>query len=513
MKTKASISIAGIAVFLVLIAAVSAVNATVVKVDPASQTVLSGGAFSVNITVEDVQNLKADQAYVWFNPAAMQVIAPGATEGDFLPSIGADTAFTFKLDNTAGWIKFMDAYYPATDPFTGETYNVSGSGTLATIYFKAVEGVECTYNLNLTDIILVNVTGDTIPTGVSNGTVILDETPPTVEITSPADGYWFDTEDVLISFRPWDNKDQLLNYSIFVDDEEVRNGTALNYTVTEVNLGQTIPECNHVIRVNVTDDLGLEGSAQITIHVDRTHPTVEIISPADGEWFDSEPVNVTFYPWDNKADMLNYSIFLDYVEVANGTAANCTNKEVSLGILLECDHVINVTVEDKAGKMNFTQITVNVDLTPPTVEIIEPIAGNYSSGCVRLNYTADDPGDCPSGINWTAYNLDGAGNVTITANTTIPGIDTGAHTLIVYVKDKADKQNSSEVIFAIYIADIVDDGIVNVLDLSALSDAAFTVPGDPDWNIRADLNCDNIVNVLDLNILADNAFNEYWGQD
>ena len=484
---------------LVLMMAASA-GATEVRVDPASQLVAAGDPFHVNVTVEDVEGMKGYAATLNFNPGAMQV--KGIIQGDILMAGGTPMPI-FSWDNVTGTATFASTL-GFFDPWT----TVSGSGILATIEFST-NNTEGTYDLILTGVELRDANNTLMPTDVVDGTVIKDNTPPTVEITSPADDHWFDSENVVITFHPWDNTDELLNYSIYVDDEEVDNGTAANCSNKEVDLGE-LPECDHVIRVNVTDDSGLNGSASITVHVDRTPPTVEIISPENCTWFDSEPVNITFHPWDNKDELLNYSIYIDGVLNKTGVAQNCSNKEVSLGILTECDHVINVTVEDNAGKTNSTEITIYVDLTPPTVEIISPESGNYSSTCVGLNFTAEDPGVCPSGIDWIGYSLDGGDNVTITGNATIGGLGAGSHNIVVYVNDTVGKEgNSSTVSFTLRPGDIDDNCHVYLSDLMELADAFNSHTGDPNWNQCADMDCNGHIYLSDLMILADN-FNVHY---
>ena len=361
-------------------------------------------------------------------------------------------------------------------------------------------------------VIRVNVTDYAGKTNFSEVMIHVDLTPPTVEILSPANGTWFDSEPFNITFHSWDNKAQLLNYSVFDDGVEVANGIVENCTTTNVTLNpEILGDCDHVIRVNVTDMVGKTNSSEVTIHVDLTPPTVEIISPANDTWFDNEPVNVTFRPWDNKAQFLNYSVFLDGVEVENGTIANYTEKEVNLGVLEECDHVIRVNATDKVGKTNSSEVTIHVDLTPPTVDIISPEEGMiYGTACIRLNFTAKDIGECPSGINEIYYVLDGGDPVTIPGNATISDIGPCEHTVVVYVKDKAGKENhSSEVSFTLYPGDITGDGKVNLLDLQRLGWALGSDPSSPNWNEAADLNCDNSVNVFDLQILAWNYMNDY----
>jgi hypothetical protein len=58
------------------------------------------------------------------------------------------------------------------------------------------------------------------------------------------------------------------------------------------------------------------------------------------------------------------------------------------------------------------------------------------------------------------------------------------------------------------VADINMDGIVDFNDLSYLASAWGTVPGDPLWDARADLNGDGIVNDADQTI-----FQQYYGDD
>jgi len=185
MKRRAGSIIMGVLVFLGLVFAVSAVDATVVKVDPPSQTVRSGDEFSVNVTVEDVTYMAADQVTLNFDPSAMQ--ATVIVEGDFLKSAGTTLGAGFEtIDNNIGFVTFA---YTLMTPGVG----VNGSGTLATVNFNtdpsAAAGV---YNLNLTDVLLADGDGNTMTVdAISNGTVTISTlTPPTPTptATSPPNG-------------------------------------------------------------------------------------------------------------------------------------------------------------------------------------------------------------------------------------------------------------------------------------------------------------------------------------
>lgn len=64
--------------------------------------------------------------------------------------------------------------------------------------------------------------------------------------------------------------------------------------------------------------------------------------------------------------------------------------------------------------------------------------------------------------------------------------------------------------------DINHDGKVDMRDIGTICRAYGTVPGDPDWNPKADLNEDAIINMLDVNIATANfgkTWKDYWGID
>ena len=155
-----------LALLFCVILSASTVGATTVKVDPATQDVTPGDAFSVNVSVEDVTYMGADQATLNFDQGVMSVT--GVTEGDFLKTGGGTVGAGMEIiDNVTGKVTF---FYSLTG---GPGIGVNGSGTLATIYFDtdsaAAPGV---YNLDLTDVMLADGDGNEMPEReISNGTI------------------------------------------------------------------------------------------------------------------------------------------------------------------------------------------------------------------------------------------------------------------------------------------------------------------------------------------------------
>ena len=145
-------------------------GATAVNVTPPTREVLAGDNFGVNITIENVTNMKTYGAKLNFDPRAMNALE--IIEGGFLKS-GGTTLFLWEINNTEGFAIFGNTFLPGGTP-------VNGSGVLATINFNTSKEADGTYDLNLTEA-MINTTAGKIPVDVYNGTVkILGQKPITV---------------------------------------------------------------------------------------------------------------------------------------------------------------------------------------------------------------------------------------------------------------------------------------------------------------------------------------------
>lgn len=108
----------------------------VIRLEPPTSTAGVGETFAVNITVTGIS--EEDSLYGWecskitFNPSIINAV--NVTEGPFLRDTGYSTLFQKKIDNTTGTVKAVGMIDELPFPPTG----ANGSGTLATIIFKAV---------------------------------------------------------------------------------------------------------------------------------------------------------------------------------------------------------------------------------------------------------------------------------------------------------------------------------------------------------------------------------------
>jgi N-acetylneuraminic acid mutarotase len=77
---------------------------------------------------------------------------------------------------------------------------------------------------------------------------------------------------------------------------------------------------------------------------------------------------------------------------------------------------------------------------PPLVSVVSPGNNMYNTTSVDLVFAVNKP------AVWIGYSRDGQDNVTITGNTTIPGLSNGLHNVTLYARDEFDNIGASETI-------------------------------------------------------------------
>jgi hypothetical protein len=100
-----------------------------IAIQPAQvSNIASGGTFTVNVTVAEVNELYGWQINVTFNPQILNV--ESVAEGPFLKNIN-ETIFGTNLKNTVGYAIVSAAFMP---PYP--SHGASGSGLLANVTFS-----------------------------------------------------------------------------------------------------------------------------------------------------------------------------------------------------------------------------------------------------------------------------------------------------------------------------------------------------------------------------------------
>ncbi|MEZ4403200.1 MAG: Ig-like domain-containing protein [Kofleriaceae bacterium] len=243
--------------------------------------------------------------------------------------------------------------------------------------------------------------GNAAPTVTRTFTV--DNTPPAISLTAPAEGSFVRGVQTL-SFAATD----------------ANPGVTVTATLdgTPLASGQTVSaEGAHTVVVNATDAAG-NAAATVTRHftIDNTPPVLTVTAPASGAYVRG-PVNITFSATDNFPPV-TLTATLDGNPVTSPVPA----------INTEGSHTLVVTATDRAGNAAPTVTrTFTVDNTPPAISLTAPAEGSFVRG-VQTSFAATDANP---GVTATAT-LDGsplASGQTVSAE--------GAHTVVVNATDAA----------------------------------------------------------------------------
>lgn len=162
----------GVAILLALFvfAPSSLAQGTVVRIDPATLGVpISSPSFTMNVVIDDVENLGAFQFDLVYNPAVVHIT--NVTLGPFLGSTGRfASSLPPAINNTTGRTTFGAFSF-------GFTAGPSGSGVLAVV--TLVPQSEDESPLNLENVQVTDINGVVIPASLQNGKILVGIGGPT----------------------------------------------------------------------------------------------------------------------------------------------------------------------------------------------------------------------------------------------------------------------------------------------------------------------------------------------
>jgi hypothetical protein len=236
-----------------------------------------------------------------------------------------------------------------------------------------------------------------------------------------------------------------------------KNLSALSITLT---LLLSILSCTFTVKLAEANPhlppapvLSIESPTR-TVNAQDVAITVYAKVPAYGTVYGFEGIKWLNYSLDSGADV---PVELEFQEEINRGTNDTTNPfngdayylyaaRHTLTSLPDGAHYLVVKGESVFGVSLQLDFSFTVDTIQPVITIHSPsTVGTYNSTNVALNYFASE------NTSWTAYNLGGKDNVTITGNTTLTGLASGVHTLTVYANDTAGNMAASDTItFQIY---------------------------------------------------------------
>ncbi len=254
----------------------------------------------------------------------------------------------------------------------------------------------------------------------------IDSTPPSVNITNPANGAFISPTTITVTANASDSNN-IKKVDLYIDGAFLRS-MIYNGTYWADWQSGTAGNGTHVLTAKAYDLAGNSTtSSPVTVTVNSSPPTVSITSPTSGSTLRGT-VNVTGSATDSDG-IGRVELWVDSALIASSTTAPYTftwnTNSVSGG-----SHTVILKAYDTYGNWAQAYATVNVDNQPPLLSMASPTDQSFVKGNVSLNPNVADV----SGIGRVELWVDGS----LTTNTTTPpyaftwnttGLTSGQHTI------------------------------------------------------------------------------------
>lgn len=214
----------------------------------------------------------------------------------------------------------------------------------------------------------VRVTDNARQETEDNVTFMVDTSPPNLEITSPASGETYVTDEVAVEWEGSDNYSGLKEYEVRVNYEEW-----INVGLDTQYLMENLTDGDYIVEVRARNKAGYTQTEFTTFTVDTNPPSLSILSPTDGELFSRDEVTVKWEGSDDTSGIDHYEVNLDeggWIDV--GTSGLYTFKDLDDG-----ERVVEVRAHDIAGNTETVDTSFRVDTASPSLQIDSPKQGAY----------------------------------------------------------------------------------------------------------------------------------------
>jgi len=351
------------------------------------------------------------------------------------PQSNENISGTYTLSATVTGNADNVTFYWSND--TGTTWYLIGTNNTAGSYF--------TYSMDTSAIgddtgLYFNATAmnDTTIVSSTNTGITVDNTPPLISPTTPSDGE--NISGTVWINATWSDETSGVETARYIWSNSTWAGNWIPLNGT--NDTAELKDGDYNITYNATDYLGNSNTTYITVNVDNTKPTIDLVYPPPGSSLtgsaeimgvasDARPEaissNDTRFTWNNTYNDWGFT----------------NNTPLSDGY-----YALNISANDSAGNENFTISTFTLDNTPPSVVIIYPQNITYPSNITLINTSATDS----TGVDKVLAEVDDSSNVTLVfdgsfyINNTI-NLGEGTHRIRIYANDTLSNMNSTEEVY------------------------------------------------------------------
>ncbi len=355
-------------------------------------------------------------------------------------SAGEETLFSVNVSTPSA--DGFDGETTFTSDVDGELCTDQGTGTSLSCQAQLA-----TIGQHVITAVAIDATGTAASASITVE-VIAADTPPTVEILTPASGAIFGASQV-ISFTGTvtDPNESIADDNItWTSDQDGQLGTGETIT-------NTLSEGTHVVTLSAVDSTGLEANDSVTIQVNPGEaPTVQIDAPADSTTFLlTDQINLLAQATDLQDGTLT-GTSLVWVSDIDGTLGSTEDLTV---LLTQGAHTIVVTATNSLGLSDTDSVSVLViaGTGVPVATISSPTNNSKfgASQTVTLTGSATDPEDTSipgTSFRWTS-DIDGELGTGTTLGTLLSGetdpCDTRTHTITLEVTDSDGNKTTQQI--------------------------------------------------------------------
>jgi Big-like domain-containing protein len=263
---------------------------------------------------------------------------------------------------------------------------------------------------------------------------VVDYHAPSLSIGSPVAETWTN-RDLL----RWDAKDAVSGIAAVTVSLDGSVPEGLPAASGEKVLG--VAEGTHSILVVATDRAGNPTKVPVTFHFDPAAPTLGITSPGRDSYNPTQDVTVAWTVRSEGAPLTTLRLSVDS-DPSVDLATNATS--YPLADLAERGHLVSLLAIDAAGNLAMDTRAFGVDVSPPTVTVVEPSRPFVNTRDLRLYWIGSDS---VSGIDHFELSLDGATAVSLPDVTgyEFPAISEGAHSVVLRAYDRAGNVGGTSV--------------------------------------------------------------------
>ena len=335
---------------------------------------------------------------------------------------------------------------------------------------------------------------------------------PTSILNFPVDTYNSSSTSIVFNCSAIDDV-KLANVTLYGNwsggwhtNESVSFSGTYNSTI----FNKILPEGAYIWNCLVIDNdsQNVWGANNYSFIVDMTIPVFTAI--VNQTAYDNESFFYNFDATDFGSGLDSFSID----DTTNFTINSSTGIILNITSLSINYYVVNVSVNDSAGNLNWSLWSLNVssapvqpDTTAPGVVINSPLNISYANTSVVFNITANDG----VLVDNCSYSLDGSSNISMTNfevdywNATNDSMTEGIHGVNFYCFDNSSNLNSSESIF--FSVDL--NSPVVSLELPT-NNSQETSDSTPDFVFNVS---DNLASILDCTLWLDNGTPIAYGRN